>query len=152
MLQVGDMLPPFAGTNQDGTPVNSDDFRGKKLIIFFYPRANTPGCTAEACNLAENFSTLQNEGFSILGISADSVQRQKNFQSKYQFPYDLIADEEKDINKKFGVWKPKKFMGKEFLGTQRATFIFDENNRCTHVIDKVKTKEHTQQILDLLVK
>ena len=147
MLKVGDQLPEFTGINQNGESVKSSDFAGKKLVIFFYPKASTPGCTAEACNLSDNFSNLKKEGYQVVGVSADSVKKQKNFQEKYSFPYDLIADEDKDIIEKFGVWQLKKFMGKEFMGIVRSTFIFDEQGVCTRVIDKVKTKEAAEQIL-----
>lgn len=147
MLKVGDQLPEFTGINQNGESVKSSDFAGKKLVVFFYPKASTPGCTAEACNLSDNFSNLKKEGYQVVGVSADSVKKQKNFQEKYSFPYDLIADEDKDIIEKFGVWQLKKFMGKEFMGIVRSTFIFDEQGVCTRVIDKVKTKEAAEQIL-----
>lgn len=147
MLKVGDKLPQFEGTNQDGETVTSEKLIGKKLVVFFYPKAMTPGCTAEACNLNENYEYLKKQGFQILGISADSVVKQKKFQEKYNFEYDLIADENRDIIEKFGVWQLKKFMGREFMGIVRTTFIFDENGICTEVIEKVKTKEHASQIL-----
>lgn len=148
MLQVGDKLPEFSGVNQDEKTINSKDFLGKKLIIFFYPKANTPGCTAEACNLSDNFSKLKQEGYQLLGISADSLKRQKTFHEKFSFKYDLIADESREIIEKFGVWQLKKFMGREFMGIVRTTFIFDEQGVCTRVIDKVKTKEAAEQILE----
>ena len=147
MLQVGDQLPEFQSLNQDGESVNSKDFIGKKLVVFFYPKANTPGCTAEACDLNDNISLLEKEGYQLLGISADSVSAQKKFHEKFGFQYPLIADESKEILKKFGVWQLKKFMGKEYMGIVRTTFIFDENGVCTRVIDKVKTKEAAKQIL-----
>lgn len=147
MLKVGDKLPQFEGTNQDGETVTSEKLIGKKLVVFFYPKAMTPGCTAEACNLNENYEYLKKQGFQVLGISADSVAKQKKFHEKYNFEYDLIADENRDIIEKFGVWQLKKFMGREFMGIVRTTFIFDENGICTEVIEKVKTKEHAAQIL-----
>lgn len=147
MLKVGDKLPQFEGTNQDGKAVTSEELIGKKLVVFFYPKAMTPGCTAEACNLNENYEYLKKQGFQVLGISADSVVKQKKFHEKYNFGYDLIADENRDIIEKFGVWQLKKFMGREFMGIVRTTFIFDENGICTEVIEKVKTKEHAAQIL-----
>lgn len=149
-IKITDKLPFFSGINQDGNIVNSQDFLGRKLVIFFYPKANTPGCTAEACNLSENYEVLKNQGYEILGISADNIAKQKNFHSKYTFPYDLIADENKEISKLFGVWQLKKIMGREFMGIVRTTFIFDENGICVSVIDKVKTKSHTEQILETL--
>ncbi|MGS0747989.1 thioredoxin-dependent thiol peroxidase [Halpernia sp. GG3] len=147
MLQVGDALPEFKSQNQDEKIIKSSNFTGKKLVVFFYPKANTPGCTAEACNLNENYSLLQKQGFEVLGISADPVKNQKKFQQKFGFEYDLLADESKEICEKFGVWQLKKFMGKEFMGIVRTTFLFDEKGICTEVISKVETKNHTVQIL-----
>lgn len=147
MLQVGDTLPEFETQNQEGNTIKSSDFEGKKLVVFFYPKANTPGCTAEACNLNENYSLLQKKGFEVVGVSADPVKNQKKFQEKFGFEYDLLADETKDICEKFGVWQLKKFMGKEFMGIVRTTFLFDEKGICSEVISKVETKNHAAQIL-----
>jgi peroxiredoxin Q/BCP len=146
-IKINDSLPLFSGVNQDGKTIHSKDYLGKKLVIFFYPKANTPGCTAEACNLSENYNTLIEQGFEILGISADPVKNQKKFHEKYTFPYDLIADETKEIAEMFGVWQLKKFMGREFMGIVRTTFIFNENGICTEIIEKVETKNHAAQIL-----
>ena len=140
MLQVGDQLPEFQSLNQDGETVNSKDFIGKKLVVFFYPKANTPGCTAEACDINDNLETLKKEGYQLVGISADPVKAQKKFHEKFGFQYPLIADESKDIVEKFGVWQLKKFMGKEFMGIVRTTFIFDEKGICIRVIEKVKNE------------
>ena len=148
MLKVGDQLPEFVSVNQDGESVNSQDLLGKKLVIFFYPKANTPGCTAEACDLNDNISILKTEGYQLLGVSADPVKNQKKFHEKFGFQYPLLADENRDVIEKFGVWQLKKFMGREFMGIVRTTFIFDENGICTRVIDKVKTKEAAKQILE----
>ena len=125
------------------------DFKGKKLVVFFYPKASTPGCTAEACNLTDNYKALQDKGYEILGVSADSEKRQTNFKTKYKFPFDLLADEDKTVIDAFGVWGLKKFMGKEYDGIHRKTFLVDENGVVAHVIDKVKTKDHAAQILEL---
>lgn len=148
MLKVGDSLPEFVGTNQEGKEINSEQLKGKKLVVFFYPKASTPGCTAEACNLRDNYSVLKKKGYQLLGVSADSVKRQKNFSDKNELPFDVIADENHDIIDKFGVWQLKKFMGREFMGIVRTTFVFDENGICNQVIDKVKTKDHAAQILE----
>ncbi|HPE82536.1 MAG: thioredoxin-dependent thiol peroxidase [Aequorivita sp.] len=147
-LKVGDKAPDFTVNDQDGNSISSNDFKGKKWIVFFYPKANTPGCTAEACNLRDNYKELQNEGYELLGVSADSEKRQKNFKEKYNFPFPLLADENKEVINAFGVWGPKKFMGREFDGIHRKTFIMDESGVITRVIDKVKTKNHAAQILD----
>lgn len=147
-LKVGDKAPDFTGKDQDGNPVSSSQFKGKKWIVFFYPKADTPGCTAEACNLRDNYEILKKEGYELLGVSADSEKRQKKFTEKYQFPFPLLADEDKKVIQAFGVWGPKKFMGREFEGIHRITFIIDENGTISKVIDKVKTKDHAAQILD----
>ena len=148
MLKIGDKLPTFSGLNQDGEKIKSSDFKGKKLVVFFYPQANTPTCTVEACNLRDNYSELEKAGYKLLGISADSVKKQKNFHTKYSFPYDVIADENREIIEKFGVWQEKKTFGKIYMGTVRTTFIFDEDGICVRVIDKVKSKEAAAQILE----
>jgi len=147
MLKVSDILPQFEGISQNGKTISSENFKGKKLVVFFYPKASTPGCTMEACNLRDNYSVLKKKGFQLLGISADSEKRQKNFSEKNELPFDLIADENHNIIDKFEVWQLKKFMGREFMGIVRTTFVFDENGICIQVIDKVKTKDHVTQIL-----
>ena len=148
MLQVGDHLPEFKSINQDGETVNSADFLGKKIVVFFYPKANTPGCTAEACDLNDNILVLKKEGYQLRGVSADPVKNQKKFHEKFGFQYPLLADETKEVIEKFGVWQLKKFMGREFMGIVRTTFIFDEKGICTRVIEKIKTKEAAKQILE----
>jgi peroxiredoxin Q/BCP len=148
ILKVGDKAPDFTVNDQDGNTISSKDYKGKKWIVFFYPKANTPGCTAEACNLRDNYKELQKEGYELLGVSADTEKRQKNFKEKYNFPFPLLADENKEVIKGFGVWGPKKFMGREFDGIHRKTFIMDKSGTITRVIDKVKTKDHAAQILD----
>lgn len=148
MLKVGDKLPTFSGVNQDGETVKSSDFKGEKLVVFFYPQANTPTCTVEACNLSDKYSELEKAGYKLLGISGDSVKKQKNFHTKYGFPYDVIADENREIIEKFGVWQEKKTFGKTYMGIVRTTFIFDEKGICVRVIDKVKSKEAAKQILE----
>lgn len=149
-LKVGDKAPDFKGLDQDGNEHNLSDFKGKKLIVFFYPKASTPGCTAEACNLSDNYAELQNKGFEILGVSADSAKRQSNFKNKYEFPFSLLADEDRSVIEAFGVWGPKKFMGKEYDGIHRTTFVINEDGVIEQVITKVKTKDHAAQILEAL--
>lgn len=148
MLTIGDKLPQFEGINQDGETVTSSKLIGKKLVIFFYPQANTPTCTVEACNLSDNYSKLEKAGFQLLGISGDSVKKQKNFHNKFAFPYDLIADETRNIIEKFGVWQEKKTFGKTYMGIVRTTFIFDEKGVCERVIEKVTSKTAAEQILE----
>lgn len=146
-LQAGDKAPNFEATNQDGKLVSLADFTGKKLVLFFYPKASTPGCTVEACNLRDNYNRFIKQGYAILGVSADSAKKQLNFKNKYDFPYDLLADENRTVIESYGVWGPKKFMGKTYDGIHRTTFVIDENGVIISVISKVKTKEHSSQIL-----
>lgn len=147
-LKVGDALPNITVNDQDGNAINLADYKGKKLVVFFYPKASTPGCTAEACNLTDNYAELQKQGYEILGVSADSEKRQSNFRNKYSFPFSLLADEDKKVIEAFGVWGLKKFMGREYDGIHRKTFIFNEAGTVERVIDKVKTKDHAAQILE----
>ena len=146
-LKEGDNAPQFSAKDQDGKIHKLEDYKGKKLVVFFYPKASTPGCTAEACNLRDNWERFQAEGFEILGVSADSEKRQQNFKNKYELPFPLLADEDKEVINAFGVWGPKKFMGKEYDGIHRTTFVIDENGKISEVISKVKTKDHAAQIL-----
>ncbi|WP_417870949.1 thioredoxin-dependent thiol peroxidase [Winogradskyella sp.] len=146
-LKVGDKAPNFSAKDQDGNTISLSDYNGKKLVIFFYPKASTPGCTAEACNLNDNYERFKSKGYEILGVSADSAKRQSNFKNKYGFQYPLLADEDKSVIEAFGVWGPKKFMGREYDGIHRTTFVIDENGILEDVITKVKTKAHTDQIL-----
>ncbi|MDX1543754.1 MAG: thioredoxin-dependent thiol peroxidase [Christiangramia sp.] len=147
-LKEGDKAPDFKAEDQDGNEIKLSDYKGKKLVLFFYPKASTPGCTAEACNLSDNFELMQKKGYEILGVSADSKKRQQNFKNKYDFPYPLLADEDKKVINAYGVWGPKKFMGKEYDGIHRTTFIIDENGKIEEVIKKVNTKDHAEQILE----
>jgi peroxiredoxin Q/BCP len=148
-LKVGDKAPNFEAKDQDGNSVKLSDFKGRKLVVFFYPKANTPGCTLEACSLSNNYKELQNKGYEILGVSADTEQKQSHFRNKYSFPYPLLADVDKKVINAFGVWGSKKFMGRTFDGIHRKTFVIDENGVISHIIDKVKTKNHAAQILEL---
>lgn len=146
-LKAGDKAPNFSAKDQDGVTRTLEDYRGNKLVIFFYPKASTPGCTAQACNLRDNYERFQEQGYEILGVSADSAKRQQNFKNKKELPFPLLADEEKEVIKAFGVWGPKKFMGKEYEGIHRTTFVIDQDGVISEVIGKVKTKEHAAQIL-----
>lgn len=146
-LKAGDKVPQFIAKDQDGNLVQLSDYKGQKLIVFFYPRANTPGCTMEACNLRDNYKALKEEGYALLGVSADSQKKQANFKKKYNFPFPLLADEDHTVLNIFGVWGQKQFMGRTFDGIHRKTFIIDEKGSIERVIDKVKTKDHAAQIL-----
>ncbi|CAA9199672.1 thioredoxin-dependent thiol peroxidase [Flavobacterium collinsii] len=146
-LQKGDKAPSFSGVDQDGKGHKLADYVGKKLVVFFYPKASTPGCTAEACDLRDNFERFKANNYELLGVSADSQKAQLKFKDKYEFPFPLLADEDKSVINAFGVWGPKKFMGKEYDGIHRTTFVIDENGIIEEVIAQVKTKEHAAQIL-----
>ena len=146
-LKKGDKAPNFSGLDQNGTAHKLADYNGKKLVVFFYPKASTPGCTAEACDLRDNFERFQANNYALLGVSADSAKAQQKFIEKNELPFSLLADEDKSVIEAFGVWGPKKFMGKEYDGIHRTTFIIDENGIIDEVIEKVKTKEHANQIL-----
>ena len=147
-IQVGDKAPPFSVSDDRVNTQSLSDYAGKKLVVFFYPKANTPGCTAEACDLRDHYKELQDAGYSLLGVSADTEKSQRNFSEKFEFPFPLLADVDKEVINAFGVWGPKQFMGKEYDGIHRKTFIIDEKGTVERVIDKVKTKEHASQILE----
>tara|TARA_B100000575_G_C23142786_1_gene665598 strand:+ start:2349 stop:2816 length:468 start_codon:yes stop_codon:yes gene_type:complete len=147
-LKVGDKSPSFSGLNQDSVIVTNDDFLNKKLIIFFYPKDNTPGCTAESCNLSNNYEELLGQGFDVVGVSPDSVNSHVKFKSKYNLKFNLIADVEKKMSKLFGVYGPKKFMGREYDGIHRTTFVISEVGLIEKIFSKVDTKNHAQQILE----
>lgn len=146
-LKVGDKAPNFEAKDNQGNTVKLSDYTGKKLVLFFYPKASTPGCTAEACNLRDNYDVLKEKGYKLLGVSTDSAKRQQNFIDKNKLPFPLLADEDKTVINAYGVWGPKKFMGRTFNGIHRITFVIDENGFIEDVITKVKTKEHSAQIL-----
>jgi peroxiredoxin Q/BCP len=146
-LKIGDKAPQFEAKDQEGNTVKLTDYAGKKLVLFFYPKASTPGCTAEACDLRDNYQSFLAKGYDVLGVSADSGKRQQNFIHKNELPFPLLADEDKAVIEAFNVWGPKKFMGKEYDGIHRTTFVIDEKGIIEDVIIKVKTKAHAAQIL-----
>ena len=148
ILQAGQKAPDFKGVDQDGNVHALSDYKGKKVVLYFYPKDNTPGCTAQACNLRDNNQTLIKKGFQVIGVSGDSVKSHKKFEEKYQLPFPLIADEDKSILEAYGVFGPKKFMGRSFLGIHRTTFLIDEKGVIKAVITKPDTKNQTQQVLD----
>ncbi len=146
-LKVGDKAPEFKGKDQNGNDISLKDFKGKKVVIYFYPKDNTPGCTAQACNLRDNYDVLLKQGYVVIGVSKDSQKSHQKFIEKFELPFPLIADEDKVILNQFGVWGPKKFMGRVSDGIHRTTFVIDEKGIFSEIIEKVDTKEHTVQIL-----
>ena len=146
-LKIGDKAPDFKAKDQQGNTIQLSDYAGKKLVLFFYPKASTPGCTMEACNLRDNYQTFLAKGYDVLGASADAAKRQQKWIDKHQLPFPLLADEDKTVINAFGVWGEKKFMGRTYDGIHRVTFVIDENGIIEEVITKVKTKVHTAQIL-----
>lgn len=148
--QVGDKVPKFSGNNEKGIEISNESLLGKKYILFFYPKDDSPGCTKEACSIRDNYKAISKQGYEIYGISPDSEKKHQRFIDKYEFQYSLIADPDKEIINSFEVWGPKKFMGREIVGVYRTTFIINEQGVIEGIIDKVKTKDHAQQILDLI--
>ena len=146
-LKEGDKAPDFESVDQDGNKVKLSDFKGSKVVLYFYPKDDTPGCTAEACNLRDNYQELKNQGYEIMGVSVDDENSHKKFAEKYELPFRLIADKDQKIVNDYGVWKEKNMYGKKFMGTDRTTFIIDEEGKIEKIIGKVKTKEHAAQIL-----
>ncbi len=147
-LKKGDKAPAFKGKDQDGNIISLDDFKGHKLVLYFYPKDSTPGCTSQACNLRDNYDLLIEKGYKVVGVSADSEKSHKKFIEKNNLPFPLIADTDKEMLKAYGVWGPKKFMGREFLGIHRTTFVIDEEGSILEVIEKVQTKDHTAQVIN----
>jgi len=146
-LQPGDKAPAFKGINQDGREISLKDFSGKKLILYFYPKDNTPGCTAEACNLNENYDAWLEKGFEVVGVSPDSPESHQKFREKHGLKFDLIADTDKEILKAYGAWGEKNMYGKKYMGVLRTTFVIDEKGIIRDILKKVKTKDHTNQIM-----
>lgn len=147
-LQIGDKAPDFRALNEHGNPVSLTDYKGKKVILYFYPKDMTPGCTAESCNLGENYPLLKEKGFEIIGVSPDPAKRHLKFIEKYKLPFTLLADEDRTVLEAYNVWGLKKFMGKEYDGVHRTTFVIDEKGIIEKIFLKVKTKDHTNQILE----
>ncbi|TAE46486.1 MAG: thioredoxin-dependent thiol peroxidase [Cytophagales bacterium] len=148
-LKIGDKAPVFVSKDQNGDEISLESYLGKKVILYFYPKDNTSGCTAQACNLKDNHTILEKEGYVVLGVSPDNEKSHQKFIQKYELPFTLIADVDKSINELYGVWKEKSMYGKKYMGTARTTFVIDENGIITNIIDKVKTAEHTAQIIEI---
>jgi peroxiredoxin Q/BCP len=147
-LKIGDKAPDFKAKDQDGNEIKLSDFTGKKIILYFYPKDSTPGCTAQACNLRDNYENLQDQGYVVLGVSQDSEKSHKKFIEKQNLPFPLIADEDHTVHNLYGTWGEKKMYGKTYMGTLRTTFVIDAEGKIEDIIQKVKTKEHTAQILN----
>ena len=146
-LREGDKAPSFSGANENGEIITSEDYKGKKLVLFFYPKDDSPGCTKEACNLRDNYRKFQKLGYEILGVSPDNSKKHKKFIDKYEFQYPLLADTDKEMIYAYGIWGPKKFMGREYDGLHRTTFIINEEGIIEKIFESVKTKDHSQQIM-----
>lgn len=149
-LKEGDAIPKFEATNEDGEIISSESLKGNKVILFFYPKDDSPGCTKEACSIRDKYRTFEKKGYKIFGVSPDNEKKHRKFIDKYEFQYSLLADPEKEIINSFGLWGPKKFMGREIVGVHRTTFVINEEGKIEVIIDKVKTKEHAQQLIDAL--
>ncbi len=147
-LKEGDPAPEIEAVDENGNEITLKEYRGNKVVLFFYPKDNTPTCTVEACNLRDNYSELMEKGYKVIGVSADTQKKHQNFINKFSLPYPLIADTDKKVINDYGVWGPKKFMGREFDGIHRTTFVISEKGVIEKIIEKVKAKEHTQQILE----
>jgi len=146
-LKAGDKAPALSGTDQHGNPVSLADFKGKKLVLYFYPKDDTPGCTVEACNLRDNYAAIKKAGYEILGVSVDDAKKHTKFITKYELPFSLLADTEKKTVEDYGVWVEKSMYGRKYMGVNRMTFIIDENGVIERIIEKVDTKDHSSQIL-----
>jgi peroxiredoxin Q/BCP len=149
-LKEGDKAPDFTANDQNGKTVSLSDFKGKNVILYFYPKDDTPGCTAEACSFRDNYQSMLGKGFEVIGVSTDDEKSHKKFETKYSLPFPLIADTDKSINEAYGVWVEKNMYGKKYMGTARKTFIIGPDGTINNIIEKVDTKNSTQQVLDLL--
>lgn len=150
LLEIGATAPEFKGLNQNGEEISLSMFKGKKVILYFYPKDNTPGCTAESCNLSDNYSMWLEKGYEIIGVSPDSVASHTKFADKFDFKFNLISDTETEILQAYGVWGEKKMYGRTYMGVLRTTYVIDENGTIENVFAKVKTKDHTSQILSTI--
>ena len=146
-LKIGDKAPLINAIDQNGNKITLDQYKGKKVVLYFYPKDMTSGCTAQACNLSDNYSHLNKNGYDVIGVSCDSINRHQKFIEKYDLPFNLISDEDKKVVNDYGVWQLKKFMGREYMGIVRTTFLIDENGVVEDIISKVNTKNHTSQII-----
>ena len=147
-LKIGDNAPAINSVDENGEKITLSQFKGKKVILYFYPKDMTPGCTAQACNLTENYQELQSQGYEVLGVSCDSIAKHQKFIEKYNLSFSLISDEKKQVVQDYGVWGLKKFMGREYMGINRTTFVINEDGLISDIITKVDTKQHTTQILN----
>ncbi|HSJ66795.1 MAG TPA: thioredoxin-dependent thiol peroxidase [Anditalea sp.] len=147
-IEIGKQAPDFEAKDQNGNTIKLSDYRGKKVVLYFYPKDQTPGCTAQACNLRDNYERLQQEGYEILGVSTDNEKSHQRFIEKQELPFSLIADEDRKVHDLYGTWVEKSMYGRTYMGTARITFIIDEEGNIANIIEKVKTKEHTNQILN----
>ena len=146
-LKIGDKAPEINSVDQNGDQITLGQYKGKKVVLYFYPKDMTPGCTAQSCNLSDNYKLLQKSGYDVIGVSCDSIKRHQKFIEKYSLPFNLVSDEDQKVVNDYGVWQLKKFMGREYMGIMRTTFLIDENGIIEEIITKVNTKEHTTQII-----
>jgi len=146
-LEIGQQAPDFTAQDQDGNTISLSDFKGKKVVLYFYPKNNTPGCTAQACNLRDNYEALQKAGYVVMGVSSDSQKSHKKFAEKQNLPFPLLVDEDLAIHEKYGTWAEKQTFGRKYMGTVRTTFVIKEDGAIEDIITKVNTKEHSSQIL-----
>ena len=149
-LKQGDKAPEINSLDQNGNLITLEQYKGKKVVLYFYPKDMTPGCTSQACNLSDNYNDLVNKGYDVIGVSCDSTKRHQKFIEKYKLPFNLISDEDQKVVNDYGVWQLKKFMGREYMGITRMTYVIDETGKVEHVIEKVKTMSHAKDILEII--